>query len=172
MIIVLRHQPKVGKVAAVEIEVSLWTYEEETRKVIATAEKLGAVVAAYSPLGGGFLTGSFDTKGLSEQDYRTHLPRFQGEAAQNNLNLVEALKLIAERKNITLAQLCLAWVSSVGPHVVPIPGSTRAERTLENLSAASVVLTKEDHAEINRALEVNPVSGNRYNEANMKMVWG
>ncbi|KAJ1310392.1 hypothetical protein OPQ81_007130 [Rhizoctonia solani] len=161
---------KVGKVAAVEIEVSLWVYEEETRKVIAKAQELDAIVAAYSPLGRGFLTGKMNLEEL--QDWRKHLPRFQGEAAKNNMNLVKALKEIAERKNITPAQLCLAWVCSIGPHVVPIPSSTRAERTLENIAAASVVLTEEDHADISLALELNPVSGDRYHEAQMKYVWG
>ncbi|KAH7340283.1 NADP-dependent oxidoreductase domain-containing protein [Rhizoctonia solani] len=160
---------KVGKVAAVEIEVSPWAYEEETRKVIATAQQLGTVVAAYSPLGRGFLAGKINPEELSKQDYRSHLPRFQGEAAKNNMNLVKALKEIAERKNITPAQLCLAWVCSLG-HVVPIPGST--QRTLENLAAASIVLTEEDQADIDRALELNPVSGTRYSEAGMKLVWG
>ncbi|CAE6433340.1 unnamed protein product [Rhizoctonia solani] len=163
---------KVGKVAAVEIEVSPWAYEEETRKVIAAARELGTVVAAYSPLGSGFLTGNIKPTELSKQDYRNHLPRFQGEAAKKNMSLVKALKEVAERKNITPAQLCLAWVSSLGPHVVPIPGSTRAERTLENVAAASIVLTEQDHTDINRAIELNPVSGDRYDEGNMKYVWG
>jgi pyridoxine 4-dehydrogenase len=96
---------KVGKVAAVEIEVSFWTYEDETRKgdyrypnvackyihlthipVIATAHKLGAVVAAYSPLGRGFLTGKLNPGELSKQDHRSHIPRLQGEVGLNPLD--------------------------------------------------------------------------------------
>ncbi|GAB1522766.1 hypothetical protein RhiTH_005889 [Rhizoctonia solani] len=162
---------KVGSIAAVEIEVSFWSYEKETRKVIAAAHKLGTVVAAYSPLGSGFLTGEVPQE-LPKGDLRNRFPRFQGEAFENNLNLVNALKQIAGRKNLTLAQLCLAWVCSLGPHVVPIPSSTRAERTLENLAAASVALTAEDHADINCAVELNPVSGTRYPESGMKLLWG
>ncbi|KAF8754626.1 Aldo kereductase [Rhizoctonia solani] len=161
---------KVGSIAAVEIEVSFWSYEKETRKVIAAAHKLGTVVAAYSPLGSGFLTGEVPQE-LPKGDLRNRFPRFQGEAFENNLNLVNALKQIAGRKNLTLAQLCLAWVCSLGPHVVPIPSSTRAERTLENLAAASVALTAEDHADINCAVELNPVSGTRYPESGMKLLW-
>ncbi|CAE6475450.1 unnamed protein product [Rhizoctonia solani] len=167
----LTRASKVGKVAAVEIEVSFWAYEEETRKVIDAAQKLGTVIAAYSPLGRGFLTGDIPEE-LPKADLRNLLPRFQGEAIKNNLNLVKALRPIAERKNVTLAQLCLAWVCSLGTHVVPIPSSTRAERTLENLAAASIVLTDEDYADINRAVELNPVSGTRYPESGMKLLWG
>ncbi|CAE6528658.1 unnamed protein product [Rhizoctonia solani] len=163
---------RVGKVAAVEIEVSFWSYEEETRKVIAKAAEIGAVVAAYSPLGQGVLTGSLNPTQLHKDDYRNHFPRFQEEAFKNNMKLVDALKIIAEKKNITPAQLCLAWVSSLAPHVVPIPSSTRAARTLENVSTASVELSEQDHEEIKHAMELNPVSGDRYAKEIMKSVWG
>ncbi|KAG8742006.1 hypothetical protein FRC11_014546 [Ceratobasidium sp. 423] len=168
----LARAAKVGKVAAVEIEVSLWSYEEETRKVIATANELGIVVAAYSPLGRGFLTGQLKPDEMRKDDHRSHMPRFQGEAVKSNISLVDALKGIAEKKNITPAQLCLAWVCSLGPHVVPIPSSTRATRTLENLSSASVELTEEDQEEIKRVLEANPVSGDRYPKPGMALLWG
>ncbi|CAE7215601.1 unnamed protein product [Rhizoctonia solani] len=162
----------VGKVAVVEIEVSFWSYEEETREVISKAAEIGAVVAAYSPLGQGVLTGNMNPTQLHKDDYRNHYPRFQEEAFKNNMKLVDALKVIAERKNITPAQLCLAWVSSLGPHVVPIPSSTRATRTLENVSAASIELSEQDLEEIRRAMDLNPVSGDRYSKEIMKTVWG
>ncbi|CAE6364268.1 unnamed protein product [Rhizoctonia solani] len=168
----LARAAKVGKVAAVEIEVSLWAYEEETRKVIATAGELGTIVAAYSPLGRGFLTGQVKPNEMHKDDHRSHMPRFQGEAAKNNMNLVNALRSIAEKKNITPAQLCLAWVCSLGPHVVPIPSSTHATRTLENLSSASIELNEEDQEDIRRALETNPISGDRYHKPGMALVWG
>ncbi|CAE6425301.1 unnamed protein product [Rhizoctonia solani] len=175
----LARAAKVGKVAAVEIEVSLWAYEEETRKVITTAGELGTIVAAYSPLGRGFLTGQVKPNEMHKDDHRSHMPRFQGEipmvnfkAAKNNMNLVNALRSIAEKKNITPAQLCLAWVCSLGPHVVPIPSSTRATRTLENLSSASIELSEEDQVDIRRALEINPIYGDRYHKPGMALVWG
>ncbi|KAH7337429.1 NADP-dependent oxidoreductase domain-containing protein [Rhizoctonia solani] len=150
---------KVAKVAALEIE-----------RLIATAQKLGTIVAAYSPLGRGFLTGKFNQEELSKQDYRNGLPS-QTFRPQNNMKLVNALKEIAE-KNITPAQLCLVWVCSIGPHIVPIPGSTRAERTQENFASVSVALTAEDQADINRALELNPVSGDRYGAGLVDLNWG
>ncbi|CAE6486101.1 unnamed protein product [Rhizoctonia solani] len=163
---------QVGKVAAVEIEVSFWSYEEETRKVILKAAEIGAVVAAYSPLGQGVLTGNMSPAQLHKDDYRKHFPRFQEEAFENNMKLVNALKIIAEKKSITPAQLCLAWVSSLGPHVVPIPSSTRGARTLENVSAASIELSEQDLEEIKGTIEAHPVSGDRYGKEIMKTVWG
>ncbi|ELU43910.1 aldo/keto reductase family domain-containing protein [Rhizoctonia solani AG-1 IA] len=149
-----------------------YAHISNTYPVIATARELGITVIAYSPLGRGFLTGKFNPEGLSKQDHRSHIPRLQGEAVKANMNLVKELGSIAKRKKVTLAQLCLAWVCSIGPHVVPIPSSTRAERTLENFSAASIALTEEDHADINHALNLYPVSGARYSEGGMKLVWG
>ncbi|KAG8743113.1 hypothetical protein FRC12_015147, partial [Ceratobasidium sp. 428] len=132
----LERASKVAKIAAVEIEVSPWSYEEETRKVIAKAAEIGAVVAAYSPLGSGFLTGKVKPGTLHEKDHRRIFPRFTEEAMKKNEGIVNALAEIANKKGVTLAQLSIAWVSSLGPHVVPIPGSSRAERTLENMAAA------------------------------------
>ncbi|GAB1526706.1 hypothetical protein RhiTH_009878 [Rhizoctonia solani] len=162
---------KVGKVAAVEIEVSLWSYEEETRKVISKAADIGAVVAAYSPLGQGALTGKLNLADLGKDDHRSHYPKFQQESFKKNVKLVDALKALAEKKGVTTAQLSLAWVSSLGHHVVPIPGSTRAARTVENASAASIELSKEELEEIADIIGANPVSGDRYPERLMQTVW-
>ncbi|KAG9094235.1 hypothetical protein FS749_012851 [Ceratobasidium sp. UAMH 11750] len=168
----LERASKVAKIAAVEIEVSPWSYEEETRKVIAKAAEIGAVVAAYSPLGHGFLTGKIKPETLHEKDHRRTFPRFTEEAFKKNENIVKALAEIANKKGATPAQLSLAWVSSLGPHVVPIPGSSRAERTLENMAAASITLDEQELADIKRVLELNPVSGTRYPEHGMKLTWG
>jgi len=46
----LRRAYAVNPIAVVEIEVSPWAYEEETKKVIATAKELGVTVSGYSPL--------------------------------------------------------------------------------------------------------------------------
>ncbi|KAG8721520.1 hypothetical protein FRC08_012396 [Ceratobasidium sp. 394] len=163
---------KVGKVAVVEIEVSPWSFEEETQKVIDKAAEMGTVVAAYSPLGRGFLTGKLKVEELEKGDIRFHIPRFsEQDAIQKNMNIVKALTEIADKKGVTPAQLCLAWVSALGPHVVPIPGSSRAERTLENMAAASIVLSQEELGEIKRVLEANPVHGLRTNPAAVKYNW-
>ncbi|KAF8713767.1 Aldo kereductase, partial [Rhizoctonia solani] len=186
----LERASKVGKIAAVEIEVSLWSYEEETRKVISKAADIGAVVAAYSPLGQGALTGKLNLADLGKDDHRSHYPKFQEEVINSawvralllmtffnlqsfkkNVKLVDALKALAEKKGVTTAQLSLAWVSSLGQHVVPIPGSTRAARTVENASAASIELSKEELEEIGHIIGANPVSGDRYPEQLMKTVW-
>ncbi|OCH95019.1 aldo/keto reductase [Obba rivulosa] len=170
----LRKAHAVHPITIVEIEVSPWSYEEETEKVIATARELGISVAAYSPLGRGFLTGAIKSiDDIPEGDMRRHFSRFQPENFKWNLKLVDELKAIAE-KNITPAQLCIAWVSSLGPHVLPLPGSSHKKRTLENLAGGDFELTPEEEAEINAAISRHEVKGARYTDADPKVLhlWG
>ncbi|KZT07914.1 aldo/keto reductase [Laetiporus sulphureus 93-53] len=170
----LRRAHAVHPISIVEIEVSLWSYEEETKKVIAAAKELGIAVAAYSPLGRGFLTGSIKkTDDLTDGDFRRQMTRFREEHIEQNLAFVEALKAIAAKKNITPAQIAIAWVSSLGEHVIPLPGSSNKKRTLENLAAADIVLTEADKAEIAKVMSEHHIKGDRYfgNDA-AAMLWG
>ncbi|KAH9935948.1 aldo/keto reductase [Epithele typhae] len=172
----LRKAHAITPISIVEIEVSLWSYEEETKKVIATAKELGIVVAAYSPLGRGFLTGTITSPAdLSEKDMRRMLTRFQEAELAHNTALVDAAKALAARKGVTPAQLALAWVSSLGDHVVPIPGSSVKTRNLENLAAADITLTAAELAEIGQILTSTPVQGGRYVDhlpAQVLNLWG
>ncbi|VDC06825.1 unnamed protein product [Peniophora sp. CBMAI 1063] len=156
----VREVNEIVPVAAVEIEVSPWSYEEETKKVIATCAELGIAVVAYSPLGRGFLTGELPK--LEEGDMRNRFSRFQGDNLNNNYKLVEALKKFAEKKGITAAQLCLAWVQSLGERVIPIPGSSKASRVIDNIKTSDITLSSEERAELDQILKDIPVSGGRY----------
>jgi len=149
----------VHEIAAVEIEVSPWSYEDETKKVIATCKSLGIPVIAYSPLGRGFLTGKLKKEDLPEGDFRRHLDRFQDEAVIYNQKIVDALTRIAEKKGVSTAQISLAWVSSLG--VIPIPGSSKPSRVKENFAAANIELTNEELKEINDTLASHEVKGTR-----------
>jgi len=167
----LRCGNAIHPIAAVEIEVSPWSYEEETKKVIATAGELGIAVLAYSPLGRGFLTGQIKRpEDLPEGDFRRHLPRFQEDNMKHNFAIVDALAEIARRKNVTPAQLCLAWVASLGKHIIPLPGSSHPKRTLENCAGGSVELSVEEFTEINNVIDTAGVKGTRYGQ--QALLWG
>ncbi|KZT60397.1 Aldo/keto reductase [Calocera cornea HHB12733] len=169
----LRRACKVAKVAAIEIEISPWSWEEETQKVIATAKELDVAVIGYSPLGRGFLTGTITSKDqLEDGDFRKTHERFQDENLEQNLKLANAIKALAQKKDITPAQLCIAWVASLGPKVIPLPGSSHPKRLLENIAAADIVLTEEDSKEIEKIIQENPVAGGRYAGHAAKLMWG
>jgi len=170
----LKRAVKVHPVAAVEIEVSPWSYEEETKNVIAAAKQLGVSVVAYAPLGRGFLTGQIKSRAdIPEGDMRLQFTRFSEENIKKNLKIVDELKAIAEKKKITAAQLSLAWVGSLGSHVIVVPGSSKKERVLENMAAGQITLTKKEIAAINKVLADNVVSGDRYfGDAVDAHLWG
>ncbi|KAI0294707.1 aldo/keto reductase [Multifurca ochricompacta] len=173
----VRRAHKVApEVAAVEIEISPWSYTQETKDVIAACAELGIAVIGYSPLGRGFLTGQIKRPDdLEEGDIRRNLSRFQEDNFKHNFAIVDALTAIATRKGITPGQLSIAWVSARGPHVVPLPGSSNVKRTLENLAGGDVELSDEDLAEIDKALETHTVKGGRYVDTvpNEKLhLWG
>ncbi|KAF5367491.1 hypothetical protein D9758_003749 [Tetrapyrgos nigripes] len=159
----LRKANSIHPVSVAEIEVSPFEYREEQKKVIATAAELNISVAAYSPLGHGFLTGQIKSPDdLPKDDPRLRLTRFKEEHFRNNMTLVDDIVRIAQKKGITPAQLCIAWVCTTGPTVIPLPGSSKASRTLENLEGGDVVLTEGELEELNEAIGRHEITGDRY----------
>jgi len=122
---------------------------------------------AYSPISRGWLTGEFrKLDDLPQNDFRRMLPRFKPDVFDQNFKLVEAVEQIAKRKGVTTAQVAIGWVCRQG--AIPIPGSTRDERVIENCKAASP--TDEDMAEIQNILDTLPISGERYGGAQEKLL--
>ncbi len=167
----LRKASKVHPITALQSEYSLWTRDPEDNDVLATCRELGIGFVAYSPLGRGFLSGSFQKfEDIPEDDYRRHNPRFQGENFDKNLKLVEKIEELAKEKNITASQLALAWVLAQGQDIVPIPGTKRRKYLEQNAAAADIILSQEDLAAIEDVFPKDAVSGLRYPEAMMKTV--
>ena len=104
-----------------------------------TLEELGIGFVPFSPLGKGFLTGKIDsTTKFDSTDFRSVVPRFTTEARKANQAIVDVVTKIAQAKNVTPAQLALAWLLAQKPWIVPIPGTTKLHRLEENIGAASV----------------------------------
>lgn len=166
----LRRAYAVHPISAVQSEYSLWTRDPETG-VLPVCRELGIGFVPYSPLGRGFLTGAITSVAeFGDKDYRRSSPRFQGEAFDANLALVETLKRLAAAKGVTAAQLALAWVLAQGDFIVPIPGTRKVSRLEENVAAADIVLSGKDLAEIEAAIPHDAVVGGRYNEAGLAML--
>ena len=158
----------VHPIAALQTEYSLWTRDPE-EGILDTCRELGVAFVAYSPLGRGFLTGRFRSpEDLAPDDWRRKNPRFLAENFQRNLDLVERVRKIAARKGCTPAQLAIAWLLNRGEDIVPIPGSTRAERVEENGAAAHIRLSREEMEELEGVAGM--VAGQRYPEGGMRAV--
>ena len=166
----LRRAVAVHPVAALQTEYSLWSRDPEG-ELLATCRELGVGFVAYSPLGRGFLTGRYRTlDDLAPDDWRRTNPRFQGDNFQKNLDVVAELQRIAAARGCTPAQLALAWLLAQGDDIVPIPGSTRAERVEENAGAVAIALGPDDLSAL-EALAPR-IAGERYVEGGMKFVNG
>jgi len=166
----IRRAHAVQPVTALQSEYSLFWREPED-EILPALEELGIGFVPFSPLGRGFLTGQVTAATeFGEGDIRATLPRFEREALEANLALVDLVKEVAERKNLTPGQVALAWLLAQKPWIVPIPGTRRMERLDENLGAAEVELTGEDLSELDRASASVQVQGDRYPEAMQKMI--
>jgi len=136
----VRSAHKIHPIAAVQYEYSLWRREVET-EMLPTLRELGIALVPWSPLGGGFLTGTIDT--LGADDFRNNNPRYQGDNFAANKQRFEPLMKLAEELDITAAQLSLAWLLHQGEDIIPIPGTRSLERVTENTRAAEIILNPE-----------------------------
>lgn len=166
----IRRAHAVHPISALQTEYSLWSRDVEA-EILPVVRELGIGFVPYSPLGRGFLTGQFaKPEDLAEGDSRRLHPRFQGAAFAKNLELVAAVKALANAKGCSPAQLALAWVLAQGDDVVPIPGTKRRTYLEDNLGALDVVLDAGDLARIDTVLPPGSANGMRYPEASMAAV--
>jgi len=158
----IRRAHAVQPVTALQSEYSLWWREPEA-EVLPTLEELGIGFVPFSPLGKGFLTGKIDENTTFDaSDFRNVVPRFTPEARKANQAFVDFIREIAARKKVTPAQIALAWLLAQKPWIVPIPGTTKLHRLIENTDAAAVELTPDALCEINDAAAKITVQGARY----------
>lgn len=123
-------------------------------------EELHIGYVAFSPLANGFLSGKYDKSSRFDAgtDYRSVMPQFQPENIDRNHDLLTLLQKLAGQNNATPAQISLAWMLCKKPYIVPIPGTRRLSRLLENAGAADVTLSAEEVAAIDKALDGMAIS--------------
>ena len=166
----IRRAHAVQPVTALQSEYSLFWREPET-EIMPLLEELAIGFVPFSPLGKGFLTGKIDenTK-FDPTDFRNVVPRFSPEARKANQAVVDLLNSIAGRLKATPAQVALAWLLAQKPWIVPIPGTTKLHRLVENLGGASLELTPDDLREINASSAKITLQGARYPEHLQKLI--
>jgi aryl-alcohol dehydrogenase-like predicted oxidoreductase len=167
----IRRAHKVHPITALQTEYSLFERHVE-KEILPAVRELGIGFVAYSPLGRGLLGGTITKRSdLESNDVRAQrLPRFDGDAFDKNLALVERVRAIAERRGVKAAQLALAWVLAKGNDVVPIPGTKRRKYLEENAATAEIDLTPDEIAELEAAVPQDEVAGDRYAAAAMKAI--
>jgi aryl-alcohol dehydrogenase-like predicted oxidoreductase len=166
----IRQAHTVQPVTALQSEYSLWWREPEA-EILPALKQLGIGFVPFSPLGKGFLTGKIDENTTFDStDFRGTVPRFAPEARKANRALVERIEDIARNKNVTPAQIALAWILAQESWMVPIPGTTKLHRLEENVAAASIELSEEDLREIAISTSQIKVHGERYSEGAQRLI--
>ncbi|MET9184156.1 aldo/keto reductase [Streptomyces tendae] len=161
----LRAAQAVHPIAAVQSEWSLFSRDIEAG-VVPAARELGVALVPYSPLGRGFLTGSFADadQDLTQDDFRRQQPRFTGDNAAANAALLAPVRTVAEAHGATLGQIALAWVQQQARvhalPVIPIPGTRKPTRVEENTGATRIVLTQDELSLLEPIAD--KVAGDRY----------
>ncbi|MBX3082817.1 MAG: aldo/keto reductase [Anaerolineae bacterium] len=158
----LRRAHAVHPITDLQIEYSLISRGIE-ESILPTCRELGIGVTAYGVLSRGLLSGYWSKeRATAPSDFRAYSPRFQGDNLDHNLALVEALRVIAEAKGATVAQIAVAWVLTRGEDIVPLIGAKTRERLGESLAALNVSLSAADLAQIEQAIPVGAAAGDRY----------
>lgn len=165
----LRKAHAVHPISALQSEYSLLTREVES-DILPACKELGISFVPFSPLARGLMTNTLDVSTLKDGDFRKTLPRYQEEYADNNNHLAQGFSTIAAGKNCSPAQLALAWVLAQGDNIIPIPGTKRRKYLEENAGAVDVELADTDFQAIEALLKKYPDTGERYSEANKKLV--
>lgn len=151
-------------ISTIQNEYSIWTRQHE-KTIMPLVERLQIGWVAYSPLGRGFLTGTLGTNAeFDNTDIRKQLPRYTHEAMEANQTLLDLLTVWSHKAGITLPQLALAWILAQRSWLVPIPGTTKVNRLLENIRASDIAMAENDWAAFQHQLDEISIFGNRYNE--------
>lgn len=158
----VRRANAVCPVTAVQSEYSMW-YRKPEEELLPTLEELGIGFVPFSPLGKAMLAGRFNASSkFPDDDFRSHIPRFQGDNFQHNVALAAYVEGLARRKKTTPARIALAWLLAQKPWIVPIPGTKHINRIEDNIGAVDVHFSADELAEIRRHLDSFVIEGARY----------
>jgi len=162
----IRRAAAITPIADLQIEYSLISRGIEA-DILPTCRELGIGITAYGVLSRGLISGHWSKDRAGEQDFRAISPRFQGSNLDANLKLADTLKVIAQEKGVTAAQMAIAWVLARGEDIVPLVGARTRERLHESLGALDIMLTAEELTRIEQAIPANAAAGERYPAAQL-----
>ncbi len=157
----IRRAASVHPICDLQIEYSLISRGIED-SILPTCRELGIGITAYGVLSRGLISGHWQKGRETKDDFRIHSPRFQEGNVEKNLELVEALRQLADAKGASVAQIAIAWVAARGDDIVPLVGARRRDRLNESIGALDVTLTDEDMAAIERVVPKGAAAGERY----------
>lgn len=166
----IRRAHATHPITAIQTEYSLWSRDVEA-EILPLTKELGIGFVPYSPLGRGALTGALRSAGdLAEDDFRRTIPRYAPEVLSENLKSLKALQIVADRQNATPAQIALAWLLAQGEQIVPIPGTRRPERLVENAGAVEIKLSSKELASLSASFSPATILGSRTTDVGSALI--
>jgi aryl-alcohol dehydrogenase-like predicted oxidoreductase len=157
----IRRARKVHPIVSLQMEYSLWSRDPENGN-IGTCREFNMGFMAYSPLGRGFFAGAVHgAQDMKDGDGRINHPRFQPENLQRNLELLARFEGMAKEKNVTPAQLALAWLMAQGADIIPIPSNKSRRHLDENIKAVDIRLTRDEVDRLNKLFAPGAAAGPR-----------
>ena len=157
----IRRARKLHPIVSLQMEYSLWSRDPEGGNIQACRE-FAMGFMAYSPLGRGFFAGAVhNLKDMSDGDGRINHPRFQADNLDRNLELLSRFEAMAKEKNVTPAQLALAWLMAQGPDIIPIPSNKSRRHLEENIKAADIKLSQDELDRLNTLFSPGAAAGPR-----------
>lgn len=162
----IRRAAAVHPICDLQIEYSLMSrgIEEE---ILPTCRELGISITAYGVLSRGLLSGHWSKDAAGRGDFRAYSPRFQGDNAEKNMALANALQKVARERGMTASQAAIAWVAAQGPDIVPLIGARKRIQLTESLGALGKSLTSDDLSALEAAVPKGSAAGGRYAEAQL-----
>ena len=157
----IRRAAAVHPICDLQIEYSLMSRAIEG-SILPTCRALGIGITAYGVLCRGLISDTWSNTALAPGDFRSYSPRFQGENLDANLKLVDQLRALAAQKQISVAQLAIAWLLHRGEDIVPLVGIRRRKNLTDSLGALAVRLSADDIAAIETAMPKDSAAGTRY----------
>lgn len=165
----LKKAHAVHPISALQSEYSL-LYRDIEKEILPLTKELGITFVPFAPLGRGLMSNKLDVNSLSNSDFRKKLPRYEGEYLENNINLTSALEKLAISKNVTTAQLAIAWIIAQSDNIIPIPGTKKRKYLENNIGAVNLELTASDLGRIEDILKMYPNVGPRYSSRENKFI--
>ena len=157
----LRAAHKIHPCTAVQNEYSLWSRQPELG-LIQACEALGVAFIPFSPLARGMLA----DHPLAQPTYgfRGQNPRFIEPNFSENTQTINRFRAFCAARGWSTPATALAWILAKGEHLIPIPGTRKAENLAQWAQACEINLTPADHAEIDRILPPGFATGDRYGD--------
>ncbi|WP_410819979.1 aldo/keto reductase [Micromonospora sp. 050-3] len=128
------------------------------RDVVPMALNEGVGVTVWSPLAGGFLSGKVSRDGaVADSGARSAQPGYASFTPfdpEHAFGVVDVLKGVAERHEVSPARVAVAWLLSRPAVTSVIVGARKHEQLVDNIAASDLTLTAEDLTELDEATKL------------------